>query len=307
MFDFLVHMKPIFNRSCLFLSVILSVLFSVANAQEAEPLFEPEHGAISMQGEMIIDVTQTPSSAISAAVAGVWRSADNRVRDPFRHPIETLEFFGVKPTDTVIEITPGNGWYAEILAPFLREQGIYIAAVVDPDTLPAGDGRDFQRRARNRLDALFAAAPDQFGRVQVVSYDPVRPVLGGAESADVVLTFRNVHNWRMAGQAEGMFRAFFDVLKSGGTLGVVEHRATENVSDDDRSGYVGQAQLIAMAEKAGFTFMDSSEINANPRDPKNHPNGVWMLPPSNRHAPENAAIYQAIGESDRMTLRFIKP
>jgi len=245
--------------------------------------------------------------AIMTAVSGDWRSADNRARDTFRHPVQTLAFLGVQPTSTVIEITPGGGWYAEILAPLLRENGQYVAAIVDPSVLPQGRGRDYQQRTRDGLESRFAAAPAQFDRAHVLAYDPAAPVLGDPESADLVLTFRNVHNWRASNQAEGMFRAFYDVLKPGGRLGVVEHRAQTDVTPDDRTGYVGQAQMIAMAEAAGFTLEAASEINANPRDPKNHPNGVWMLPPTNRHDPADAARYQAIGESDRMTLRFVKP
>jgi len=245
--------------------------------------------------------------AIMAAVSGNWRSEANRARDEFRHPVQTLTFFGIKPQDTVIEITPGGGWYSEILAPLLRADGHYIAAVVNPDTLPAGGGRDYQQRARDNLNTLLASAPAQYDRAQVIAYDPAAPVLGAPASADLVLTFRNVHNWRMAGQAEGMFRAFFAVLKSGGHLGVVEHRAKADVADDDRSGYVGQAQMIALAEAAGFRLDAASDINANPRDPKDHPNGVWMLPPNNRHDAADADKYRNIGESDRMTLRFVKP
>jgi len=245
--------------------------------------------------------------AVMAAVSGDWRSADNRARDPFRHPVQTLAFFGVQPQQTVIEITPGGGWYAEILAPLLRENGQYIAAVVDPATLPEGEGRHYQQSAFDKLTRKFSTAPTLFDRVKVVAYDPAAPVLGEPESADLILTFRNVHNWRMAGQAEGMFRAFFAALKPGGHLGIVEHRAQADVPTDDRSGYVGQAQMIALAEAAGFHLDASSEINANSRDPKNHPNGVWTLPPNNRHDAADASKYQAIGESDRMTLRFVKP
>lgn len=247
------------------------------------------------------------SAQLQAAVGGDWRSPANAARDAYRHPLQTLEFFGVQPQQTVVEITPGGGWYAEILAPYLRGHGHYVAAVVDPMALPAGSGRDYQQRTRDGLEKKFAAAPALFDKATVVAYDPAAPVLGKPGSADVVLTFRNVHNWRAANQAEGLFRAFFAVLKPGGTLGVVEHRAKADVAADDKSGYVGQAQVIAMAEAAGFKLQQSSEINANPRDTKDHPNGVWTLPPSNNHDAADAARYKAIGESDRMTLRFVKP
>jgi len=251
------------------------------------------------------DVAMAP--AWQSAIDGSWRSITNRARDLWRHPGQTLAFFGVRPDQTIIEITPGGGWYADILAPALRERGQYVAAVVDPATLPAGGGRDYQQRMRDHLAQKFAQAPAQFDRARVVAYDPAAPVFGEPASADAVLTFRNVHNWRMAGQAEGMFRGFFAVLKPGGTLGLVEHRAAGDVADDDRSGYVGEKQVIAMAEAAGFKLVTASEVNANPRDPKNHPQGVWMLPPTNNHDASEAARYQAIGESDRMTLRFVKP
>jgi len=217
-----------------------------------------------------------------------------------------LMFFGVMPTQTVIEITPGSGWYSEILAPYLRDGGRYIAAVVDPAAVKVGSSRDYQQKTRSSLETKYASSPAQYDRVQVVAYDPKAPRFGAANSADVVLTFRNVHNWRMAGQAEGMFKGFYDVLKPGGTLGVVEHRAKADVPADDESGYVGQAQVIAMAQAAGFTLADSAEINANPLDTKDYADGVWTLPPVLRMKDKNREKYLAIGESDRMTLRFVK-
>jgi predicted methyltransferase len=246
-------------------------------------------------------------AALDSAIANPGRSTDNTARDVWRHPKLTLGFFGVRPDQTVIEITPGGGWYAEILAPYLREQGRYIAAVTDPAAYEPGRQRDYYVKSNAELEAKFAAAPTQFGGASVVAYDPKAPRFGAPDSADVVLTFRNVHNWRSAGHAEGMFRGFFDVLKPGGTLGVVEHRAVGDVPADDKSGYVGQAQVIALAESAGFRLVGQSEVNANPRDTKDHLNGVWMLPPVKRHDVEDAQKYMAIGESDRMTLRFVKP
>ena len=173
--------------------------------------------------------------------------------------------------------------------------------------LPEGRGRDYQQRGKDALEKRFADAPAQYGAAKIVAYDPAAPTFGDAASADLVVTFRNVHNWRGAGQAEGMFKGFFEVLKPGGVLGVVEHRAAQDVTADDRSGYVGQAQVIAMAEAAGFVLDGKSEVNANPKDTKDHPNGVWTLPPGNNHDAADAAKYRAIGESDRMTLRFVKP
>ena len=247
------------------------------------------------------------SSALDNVLKGSWRVPANVARDVYRHPQQTLAFFGITPQQTVIEITPGGGWYAEILAPYLRDNGNYVAAVVDPAAVAEGKGRDYQQKNKTALESKFAATPAQYGKTQVVAYDPKAPVFGPADSADLVLTFRNVHNWRSSGQAEGMFKGFFAVLKPGGTLGVAEHRAKADVPTDDKSGYVGEAQVIAMAEAAGFKLAEKSEINANPRDTKDHPNGVWTLPPGNNHDAVDDAKYKAIGESDRMTLRFVKP
>lgn len=248
-----------------------------------------------------------PTADLRAAIAGDWRTPEFVARDRYRNPAQTLTFFGLQPDQTVVEITPGGGWYAEILAPFLRDGGTYVAAIVDPAALPEGRGRDYQQRQKDALEKKFADAPAQFDQATFVAYDPAAPRFGADGSADLVLTFRNVHNWRGAGQAEGMFQGFFQVLKPGGVLGVVEHRANTDVPADDRTGYVGEAQVIAMAEAAGFVLDGKSEVNANPRDGKDHLNGVWTLPPGNNHDPEDAAKYREIGESDRMTLRFVKP
>lgn len=253
------------------------------------------------------DVSATDAAKLSAALAGSWRDPKNVARDMHRHPRETLAFFGIAPGDTVIEVTPGAGWYSEILSPYLREDGRYIAAVVDPMSMAEGRERDYYAKARSGLEAKLATAPAQYDRTSIVAYNPKAPVLGAPGSADAVLTFRNVHNWRSGGYAEAMFKAFFNVLRPGGVLGVVEHRARADVPATDKSGYVGQAQVIAMAQAAGFRLAGTSEVNANPRDTKDHPNGVWTLPPVGRHDAGDAAKYQAIGESDRMTLRFVKP
>lgn len=246
------------------------------------------------------------AAALDAALKGDWRDPKNVARDAYRHPKETLSFFGVTPTQTVVEITPGGGWYAEVLAPYLKNGGRYVAAVVDPASATE-KSRGYYQRSVDGLQKKFTDAPAQFDKAATVKYDPAAPVFGAAGSADVVLTFRNVHNWRSANQAEGMFKGFFEVLKPGGVLGVVEHRANQDVPADDKSGYVSEAQVIALAEAAGFRLDGKSEVNANPKDSKDHPNGVWTLPPSNNHPEADRAKYQAIGESDRMTLRFVKP
>ena len=246
------------------------------------------------------------AAAFDAVVNGTWRTPEFAERDRYRNPAETLAFFGLQPDHTVVEITPGGGWYAEILAPYVREHGQYVAAMVDPEALPE-DRRGYPTRSLAGLEERFAAGPEQFDRAVTVRYDPAAPSFGEPGSADMVVTFRNVHNWLGSGQAEGMFQGFFDVLKPGGVLGVIDHRAADGMADYDDSGYVGQDRMIALAEGAGLRLDASSEINANPADTRDHPNGVWTLPPSNNHEDADAARYAEIGESDRMTLRFVKP
>jgi len=236
-------------------------------------------------------------------LAGDWRAPQNTPRDQYRHPQQTLTFFGLKPDQTLIEITPGNGWYSELLAPLLKDHGNYIAAVQAPTV------SDYARKNEETLKAKFAATPAQYAKAQVVEFDPKAPVLGKPGSADTVLTFRNVHNWVLADTAPLTFQAFFKVLKPGGVLGVVDHRAHEGASLDQikHSGYLPTAYVIKLATDAGFTLQAQSEINANPKDTKDYPDGVWTLPPALVLGDKDRAKYQAIGESDRMTLRFVKP
>ena len=245
------------------------------------------------------------SDAIATVLAGTWRDPGNVARDQFRHPRETLAFFDVQPDATVIEITPGGGWYAEILAPYLRDNGQYIAAVWD-DAI-AGQPK-YRYDLNIKLRAKFAANTTVYGTPEVRVFDPEAPVFGPAGSADVVLTFRNAHNWVADGNAQAYFKAFFDVLKPGGTLGVADlapcPHHLETMKD---SGYLTEELVLSLAEGAGFKLDASSEINANPKDTADHPNGVWTLPPGNNHDEADDAKYQAIGESDRMTLRFVKP
>jgi predicted methyltransferase len=209
-------------------------------------------------------------------IAGDWRPAAERARDVYRHPKATLEFFELRPDQTVIEITPGGGWYAQILAPLLRDNGHYIAAEKQP---AAGEEA---RSDDSALRKLFAAHPAQFDHATIVTFDPQAPVLGAPASADRVLTFRNVHNWAMAGSAQAMFKAFFDVLKPGGALGVVDHRADDGsvLEQVERSGYLPVDYVVKLATDAGFVLDASSEVNANPKDDHDHPKGVWTLPPT---------------------------
>lgn len=247
-----------------------------------------------------------PAAALDATIAGSWRDPDNVARDRYRHPQATLAFFGVPADATVIEITPGGGWYAEILAPYLREEGHYVAAVWDDAIVGQPE---YRYRLNKTLRAKFDGNAVVYGTPEVRVFDPAAPVFGTPGSADVVLTFRNAHNWVADGNAPAYFQAFFDVLKPGGTLGVADHRAKPgtDVETMKQSGYLTEALVVSLAEGAGFKLDASSEVNANPKDTADHPNGVWTLPPSNNHDDADDAKYQAIGESDRMTLRFKKP
>lgn len=248
-----------------------------------------------------------PSKDIDAAVAGTHRTAEYVARDVYRHPAETLEFFDVRPEMTVVEVWPGGGWYTEILGPLLREKGSYILAgfVTDPDKAPQWR-IDLMKELRQKLDA----SPGIYGAPRVTELGiPDAWKAAPAGSADRVLTFRNVHNWLKGDYAEPMFKAFYDALKPGGVLGVVEHRAKPGTSVEEMkvSGYMTEDYVIKLAEDAGFELVARSEINANPKDSADHPKGVWTLPPSLRLGEKDREKYLAIGESDRMTLRFVKP
>jgi predicted methyltransferase len=236
---------------------------------------------------------------LAAALSGSHRSDANRARDAYRHPAQTLAFFGVKPGQTVVELWPGGGWYTEILAPYLSENGNYTVAS------PLGRNSD---RINKFLDANAAV----FGKVKRANF-PAAPgaAIVPAGSADVVLTFRNVHNWRFGGTdaAQAAFDQIFTMLKPGGVLGVVDHRLPEvmDTKREEKSGYMKRSSVIAFATKAGFKLAGESEINANPKDTHDYPMGVWTLPPNFAEGDKDRAKYVAIGESDRMTLKFVKP
>jgi predicted methyltransferase len=249
-----------------------------------------------------ISASDFTSQQLDSALAGSWRSAGNRARDAYRHPKATLQFFGIRPDQTVIEITPGGGWYSEILAPLLHDDGHYIAAVEQPA------GGDEAKHDDDALHRKFGADAAHYGNAKFVEYDPKAPVFGAPGSADLVLTFRNVHNWVMADTTAAMFKAFYAVLRPGGVLGVVDHRAEDGAALDavKQSGYLPTSYVVKAATEAGFTLAASSDINANPKDTKNYPKGVWTLPPTYALGETDKGKYQAIGESDRMTLRFVK-
>lgn len=241
---------------------------------------------------------------LDAAIAGEHRSEAERARDRFRHPRETLLFFGLRPNQTVVEILPIGGWYTKIIAPVVREGGLYVAAMP-----PVPPGNENAARGRQAFTALLAASPGRLDRVRVVDFNPGSGGLVPDGTADLVVTFRNIHNWMARDQAEAAFRDMFRALKPGGTLGVVEHRGDESVPQDPRarSGYVNQSHAIRMIQNAGFRLVATSQINANPQDTRDHPGGVWNLPPTLSGGETDRDRYLAIGESDRFTLKFVKP
>jgi predicted methyltransferase len=245
------------------------------------------------------------AAAIDAALAGAHRSDANKARDAYRHPKETLTFFGLRKDMTVVELWPGSGgWYTEVLAPVLKDQGKLYAAHVDPVDAPQG-GRD----GLTKYQAKLAANPDLYGKVTVTTLWNKGADIAPPGSADMVVTFRNIHNWMGREWAPQAFAAAYKALKPGGVFGVEEHRGNPAVAQDPKaaSGYVNEDYAIKMIEAAGFKLVDRSEINANPKDTKDYEKGVWTLPPNFTMGDVDRAKYAAIGESDRFTLKFVKP
>jgi predicted methyltransferase len=231
------------------------------------------------------------------------RSERNVVRDPHRHPIETLQFFGVREDSVVVEILPGSGgYYMEILAPYLKQKGRYIAANRDELAAPQ------YLEDHQKLLARLKAEPELYGKVVVTKFNAGLHDVAPPGSADFVLTFRNLHNWIERGEAEASLRAFHKALKRGGVLGVVDHRGRVDITQEAqmKSGYVREDYAVVLIEKAGFRLAGRSEVNANALDTKDHPEGVWTLPPTYRLKDQDRARYAAIGESDRFTLKFVK-
>lgn len=249
---------------------------------------------------------------LTAIANGNHRSAENIARNAFRHPTETLEFFGLKPDMTVVEIWPGGGWYTEILAPYLSQGGgTLIAAHFNPD-----GPHEYYKKSRLNFEAKLAEN-DVYKDVQLATLDPDSGPMAEPNSVDMVVTFRNLHNWLGAETADKLLKDMYDALKPGGVLGVTDHRASDTEPQDPKaaSGYVREDYAIELIESVGFEFVESSPINNNAKDTKDHPFGVWTLPPSLRNAPRgepadesfDATPYKEIGESDRFTLKFIKP
>ena len=261
--------------------------------------------ACQMQSTAAPPAAQPYLPALAAAAASPTRTPANVARDRYRHPVETLAFFGVEPDDTVVEIWPGGGWYTEILAPYLASGGGRLI-LATPDGQPGGVAK------------LVTANPALYGSLSTATF-PVFDSSAGAVpagTADVVLTFRNVHNWRMgyrrddkADYSADAFRQIYTMLKPGGVLGVVDHRLPETASAERErsSGYIKESTVKMLAQQAGFRLVAESAVNANPLDTADWPDGVWTLPPALRLKDQDREKYLAIGESDRMTLKFVKP
>ena len=249
--------------------------------------------------------TDSDFDSLKAAIENDLRTATFKERDQYRNPYETLKFFGLKDNQVVVELSPGGGWYTEILAPYLREQGTFYAAsyVGDKDT-------PYFLKGVQKFEKKLAANPAVYDKVKLVSIMPpahINPAPQG--SVDLILSFRNLHNWVNNDIVDEMFRVFFKALKPGGVLGVVAHRAkAETVGlASAKTGYLAESEAIKIAETAGFVLSEKSELNANPKDTKDYPDGVWTLPPNYKKGEVDKAKYEAIGESDRMTLKFSKP
>ena len=257
---------------------------------------------------VLADTDASRDASMAAVLAGDHRGAGrdgtpNSARDGERHPAETLKFLGLQPDSHVVEIWPSGGWYTEVIAPFVAENGQFYGAHI-----PGDHENERFRRGVERYKEKLAANSEVYGNAQVTTMFPGKMALA-PEPVDLILSFRNVHNWMSFGFIDEAFQAFYDALKPGGILGIVEHRGDPGSEQDPKatSGYVTEAHTIMMAEKAGFVLDGSSEINANPKDNHHHPEGVWTLPPTLRLGDEDREKYMEIGESDRYTMRFRKP
>ena len=252
-------------------------------------------------------VEQQTRAKLSKHANSESRTEKNRARNEARHPVETLMFFGIRDDMTVVEVAPGSGvWYTEILAPFLRDSGTLYAGSYNPDS----DSK-YQQRGAKKYQQKMDARPELFDQIKQGVFDvPTRMELGPDGVADMVVSFRNFHGWAGGGSEVAAMQAMHNVLKPGGVLGIVQHRMNEDADDGGKpgdGGYVKTSHVIKAAQEAGFKLVAQSEINANPKDTKDHPEGVWTLPPAMALKDKDADKYRAIGESDRMTLKFVKP
>jgi predicted methyltransferase len=289
------------------LAVALAAALAVAGCTASGGSRSTAEAAVARPTTAVPKTDAATAAAIDRALAGAHRSEANRARDQYRHPKQTLEFFGLRQDMTVMEIWPGaGGWYAEVLAPVLKDKGTYVAAGWDPKS-EIRFVQDGIKAFQSKLDAN----PDVYGRVKVTALqlpNATTPVPPG--SVDLVLTFRNLHNWMAReGAATAMLKAMYDSLKPGGVLGIVEHRADPKAPVDPtaKSGYVNEQYAIDLIRSVGFEYVASSEVNANPKDTKDYEQGVWTLPPTYRLGDRDRAKYAGIGESDRFTLKFRRP
>ena len=259
--------------------------------------------------------TAVADPVLKEVIAGDWRTPEQKARDQYRRPGDALTFWGLKPGMSVLEIQPGGAsWWTEILAPYAKRTGGKFTAT-GPD-LANSQHPDDAKKARDEFTKHFSNH-DLYGDIAIVNWGPKSAPLP-ANTYDFILTARSVHGWmRTPGMVDKAFREFYGALKPGGILALEQHRANPGPQDPEaKSGYVTEAFVIENAEKAGFKLAARSEINANPRDTKDHPFGVWTLPPTRQSSKNSStpadpsfdrAKYDAIGESDRMTLRFVKP
>ncbi len=242
---------------------------------------------------------------LTTALAGSVRTDAERARDVYRHPRETLELFGLRDNMHVVELWAPGGFYTAILAPVVRDHGHLAVTMFDPN----GDPKAWQTQESKPYAERLDKSPDVFGMVERIVMKPPAYAFGPDGDADLVVTFRNVHNWMPEAEATKIFAAAFKALKPGGVFGVVDHRGKPGMTDKqvDDSGYIPEEMVIGMATKVGFELAEKSEVNANPKDTKDYAKGVWALPPSFANKDVDHAKYAAIGESDRMTLKFVKP
>lgn len=244
-----------------------------------------------------------PGSLAEAVESGA-RLDENSDRDEYQHPKETLEFFGLKPTMSVVELSPGNGFYTEILAPYLAREGEYVMAI---PRMPARPSPTLVENEKKLQDILLRNS-EVATKAKFIPFEPIdKRNKTKKEFADLVITFNTIHNWVAKDETKASLKFAYEILKPGGTLGIVQHRVRDGKKKIPKSGYMYEKEVIDLATKAGFKFSGKSEINANKKDDAQWPEGVWTLPPTYRLGKKDQDKYEDVGESDRMTLKFIRP
>lgn len=299
-------------RACLVASIIVIAAGCAASCSTPRPSppaapaagHASQRSAGSAAAQARDPAAERTAAALDRILAGDQRSAEHRARDVYRHPKETLLFFGIRPGMRIVEVWPDAGWYTEIIAPLVQAHGKYFAALE-----PADPQSSFIMRSEQAFRDKLASRPDLYGGAELTTLGPATRDIVPAATVDMVLTFRNLHDWMSGGWAPQAFAAIYHALKPGGILGVTDHRGNPALPQDPRarSGYVTEDYAIRLIESAGFRLVAKSEINANPKDTKDYPQGVWTLPPTYRLGATDRDKYAAIGESDRFTLKFVKP